>query len=173
MDVDVGIAASGAGMILSTVSLTNGVPFTVNNFSIQMPFSLSTVTLNTALANKLVAIDVNTAANIGLGYNGTLKIYSGSAPATADLAETGTLLATFSMGTAGWGAASGGSAALAAPINATAAATGTAGYARLSSSTGTYVMQGSVGVSGADFLLDSLSLVVSTTTTLTNATIVA
>jgi hypothetical protein len=69
--------------------------------------------------------------------------------------------------------ATGGAAALAATLSVSASATGTAGYARFSNSAGTFVIQGSVGVSGggADFTMDSLSLTSGSNTSITNATI--
>lgn len=168
IDVDLGIASSGAGMILSTLSLVNGTPASINNASIQMPTSFGTVLLNTALRNKLVDVMLQAVANIGLGYSASILVYSGAAPATADAPATGTLLATFPTGTAGWATPSAGSAALSATLTVAASATGTAGYARIVK--GSYVLQCSIGTTGTDMTIDSVSLTSGANTNITNAT---
>lgn len=173
MFLDIGVASSGAGCILSSVSATSiGVLApSITNLSLSWPETLGTVKLNTALRNALVNIWVNTAANIGMGNSGTIKVYSGSAPASADAAATGTLLATFATSTTTWNAASGGASALASTLSVNASASGTAGYARFANSAGTYVIQLSVGTSGADITMDSLSLTSGANTSITNATV--
>ena len=63
---------------------------------------------------------------------GVIKIYTGSKPATADLAPTGTLLATLTLSATAFGAASGGvSTANSITSDTNAAATGTAGWFRV------------------------------------------
>lgn len=79
----------------------------------------------------------------------TLKIYSGSQPATANDAASGTLLATVTLGDPAFGAASAGVATLAGtPLSGTGVAAGTAGWARLADSTGATVLDGSVTATG-------------------------
>ncbi len=81
-----------------------------------------------------------------------LLIYSGSAPANCGTAASGTLLASLPCANP-VGSVSGGVLTFtSAAMTATAAATGTAGYWRLcTSSAGTTVVaQGTVGSSGAD-----------------------
>lgn len=74
---------------------------------------------------------------------GTLKLYTGTEP-SVDAAATGTLLATFTLPTPAFNAASNGVASLASAITATAVAGGTAGYYRIEDSAGTLVIQGPV-----------------------------
>jgi hypothetical protein len=81
-----------------------------------------------------------------VGTGGTLKIYTGSQPATPGDTATGTLLATVTTGA--WGSASAGTAAGADPASVTAVATGTAGWFRAASSGGTAVFDGDVTATG-------------------------
>lgn len=95
--------------------------------------------------------------------SGKIKFYSGTAPATADTALSGnTLLAQATFGATAFGAAaSGAKTANAITSDTDAAATGTASFARFTKSDGTVVAQGTVGVSGsgADVIIDSVSIV--------------
>lgn len=172
VDCVASLSGGGGGVIVPTLNSSVGVAFQVDSFSIKMPLANSTIMLNAVLANALVAAFANAAANIGAGSSASIKIYSGSAPASADVAATGTLLATFTTAASGasWNAASAGSAALASALNVNASATGTAGYVRMEK--GTYVLQGSVGTSGTDFIVDSTSLTSGNNVSLTNATII-
>lgn len=83
--------------------------------------------------------------------NGYLRIYSGSQPANADAATTGTKLAELRFGaTAFGGAASGVLTANAITQDSNAPNTGTAGYFRIFKSDGTTVlMDGSIGTSSS------------------------
>lgn len=83
--------------------------------------------------------------------SGFIKIYSGTAPATADTALSGnTLLSTLTLGSTAFGAASSGvKTANAITSDSDAAATGTATFFRLTTSGGTVITQGSVGVTGS------------------------
>lgn len=125
--------------------------------------------------NRLLNIITGVAqTNYGLASttSSTIKLYTGAAPGIEN-AATGTLLATYTLFSSTTSQAlltapSGGIAALLSPITVLAAATGTAGYARWSDSSGVAAIEGTVGVtaSGADFILDSLVLTISTNTTL-------
>lgn len=118
--------------------------------------------------NQVVnAITGATVSSNQLASGGTIQIRTGSQPAGPDTAVTGTLLATYTLSAGSMSAGSVGASQLAAAIQATAAATGTAGYARWLAS-GTAVIDGTVGVSGsgAAFILDSLSISASGITTL-------
>jgi hypothetical protein len=87
-------------------------------------------------------------ADAGTGA-ATLKIYSGSQPASANDAPSGTLLATITLADPAFGAASSGAATLAGtPRSGTGVAAGTAGWARLADSTGATVLDGSVTATG-------------------------
>jgi hypothetical protein len=111
---------------------------------------------------------------------GFIKIYSGTVPATADAAVTGTLLCTISINSAGTGinfdtAASGGvlSKATSEVWSGVNVATGTASYYRhvASSDDGTLSttavrLQGAVGLVGAELNLSSVSLTSGATQTI-------
>ncbi len=116
-----------------------------------------------------------------------IRIYSGSAPSTADAVETGTLLVTLTVSAGAFvaGLPANGLRFLESGISAgvlgkntdthsgTAAATGTAGYYRMynnlfvtGASTSSRRVQGTVGTSGAQFILSSTSIVSGATVTL-------
>ena len=128
------------------------------------------VRLSASLANSL-ATAVATAVDAGPA-GGTIKIYTGSQPATADTAESGTLLATFTLATTAFGAASGGVITLAGtPLTVAASNTGTAGWFRLEDSTGANVLDGSVGTSGNQINLNTTSITSGVNVTITSGTI--
>jgi hypothetical protein len=113
--------------------------------------------------------------------DGVLKIYSGSQPATADAAITGSLLATITVGSGAWaagavayglefGAAAAGVISKNSDVwSGTVAATGTAGYFRLYANAADagaldsgYIyprIDGAIATSGAQLNLSSVSLV--------------
>jgi len=120
-------------------------------------------------ANRSRAADaVTVRANTG-----SLRIYSGTAPANADTALSGnTLLAQLTMAGTAFGAASNG-VATAGTITAdsSADATGTATFFRVLESDGTTVVfQGTVGTSGAELNLSSTSIVATGTVSVTSLT---
>jgi len=93
-----------------------------------------------------------------VGTTPRLYFYTGAVPATTATAATGTLLnsASYSLPADWMNAASGGSKTLAGTWSVVANASGTAGYFRILDSTGTTVgIQGTVGTSGADMILDN------------------
>jgi hypothetical protein len=105
---------------------------------------------------------------------GTIKVYTGSQPATADTAATGTLLGTLTLTDPAFGAASAGSATAAAITGDTSAdATGTAGWFRALDSTGAAVLDGSITATGGggDLQLNSVSIVAGGTINVTAWTI--
>ncbi|OQA30139.1 MAG: hypothetical protein BWY57_03023 [Betaproteobacteria bacterium ADurb.Bin341] len=92
------------------------------------------------------------------GATATLAIYTGSQPASADDAASGTLLVTISD--VYFGTVTNGAIALDSgmgPYQANAVATGTAGWGRLTISDGS-VVDGSVATSGAQFNISSTSI---------------
>lgn len=175
IDVSVGLAGSGAGCILSSLSTSIGNPITITNLDVKMPYDAGgTLKLNSAVVDQLVKMVTGSPAGTALqmGINGSIQVYSGAAPADANMAATGVLLATIPTGaTTPWATTTvnGGACALATSISAAASTTGTAGYVRWTK--GLYTIQGSVGTVGADFVLDSVSLVSGVSVTLTEATI--
>ena len=122
-----------------------------------------TIRFNTAQRNMLAdAI----ASDIG-GY--TLSIYTGTQPATANDAASGTKLVDITIN--GFNAAASGSATLdtSIPNTGVAVAAGTAGWGRIAGTTG--VIDGTVGTSGTDFTINSTSVSNGATVTLTAMTI--
>jgi hypothetical protein len=106
-----------------------------------MPLRLADGTRNAKVDAAVDRLDAGAAA-------GTMKIYSGSQPATPATAPSGTLLATVTLIDPAFGAASGGSAALTNPASVNAVATGTAGWARFADSDGNVVFDGDVTATG-------------------------
>ncbi|GGR51925.1 hypothetical protein [Streptomyces roseolus] len=130
------------------------------------------VRLSASLANSL-ANAVDDAVNAGTGA-GTIKIYTGSQPATADTAASGTLLATFTLSDPAFGAAASGTITLnGVPLTVAAAATGTAGWFRMESNGGATVtvLDGSVGTSGQQINLNTTSITSGVNVTITSGTI--
>ena len=131
-----------------------------------MALSLST-DLKNYVINKSLAETL--AGTVGTAGTASLKIYSGSQPATADAATAGTLLCTISsIGWAATNGCTGGTAALAntAGYTGTAATTGTAGWARLETvdtgyngSAATFRIDGGVGTASTHtFVINAVSI---------------
>lgn len=104
------------------------------------------------------------------GTNCKLRIYSGTQPATGGTATT--LLAELICNATFAPAASSAVLTLNSIANATAAATGTATWARILKTDGTtIVLDCTVGTSGADINLNTTSIVVNAQVSVTSATI--
>ena len=99
------------------------------------------------------------AIETAIGTSAVLKIRTGSAPADVATADSGTVLATLSLPSDWMAAASSGSKAKSGTWEDTSAdATGTAAHFRIYASDGTTAhMQGTVGTSGTDMIVDSVS----------------
>ena len=99
------------------------------------------------------------AIETAIGTSAVLKIRTGSAPADVATADSGTVLATLSLASDYMAAASSGSKAKSGTWEDTSAdATGTAAHFRVYASDGTTAhMQGTVGTSGTDMIVDSVS----------------
>lgn len=126
------------------------------------------VRLPTATRNAVT--NVVTAAIDGGSGAATIEVRTGSQPASANDAATGTLLLTWTLADPSHGASSSGVATLDADpvISAVAAATGTAGWFRIKDSAGTTVLDGAVGT---DLALDNTAIVAGQTVNLTAGTI--
>jgi hypothetical protein len=112
--------------------------------------------------------------NVG-GTAGHIKIFSGAMPATAETADSGTLLSTLTLSVTAFPAsADPGTTGLAtATANAitsdtNAAATGTAGYFRAYDSAGVCIVQGTVGTATADMILNTTSIAAGATVAITS-----
>ena len=105
---------------------------------------------------------------------GTIQIRTGSQPATANDAATGTLLGTLTLSDPAFGnAATGVATASAITSDSSADATGTAGWFRALDSTGATVLDGSITATGGggDLTLDSTSVVTGGTISVTSWTV--
>lgn len=130
-----------------------------------------------------MALTMSTASkNLGLNAQidvlntGFLDIYSGTRPAGPDTALSGnTLLASLTFGATAFAAASGGTkTANAIGSTTNAAATGTATFFRaFKSDHTTAVLDGSVGTSGTDAIINSTSIVSGTTVSCSSCVLTA
>ena len=133
-----------------------------------------------ALDTKIVTAARNAAADgivdlvdAGAGP-GTVEIRTGAPPASANDADSGTLLATLTMSDPAFGAATGG-VATAGLINSdtNAAATGDAGHFRVKDSDGNVVFQGTAGEAAdtPNMTFDNKSIVAGGTVAITSMTL--
>lgn len=122
-----------------------------------------TIRFNTAQRNIMVE------AITGEIGGQTLSIYTGTQPATANDAATGTKLVDVTIN--GFNPTASGSATLdtSTPNTGVAVAAGTAGWGRITGPTGR--IDGTVGTSGTDFTINSTSISNGATVTLTAMTI--
>lgn len=173
IDVVASLVGGGGGIIVPSLTSSAGIAYVVDALSLKLPNNLGSVYLNNNLRDALVSAWCVTAANVAAGSSAVINVYSGSVPADANAAATGTLLVSFTTAAAGasWNTASGGSAALVSNLAAVAGAGSatTATYARMVK--GSYVLQGTVGTSGTDFVMDSVTITSGNTYNITNATI--
>lgn len=115
--------------------------------------------------------DIRTRQDAGAGAS-LLRIYDGTRPATGGAATT--LLAELTFSDPVAGAASGGVLTYSAITqDASANATGTATWCRVVDSTGAFVFDGSVGTSGQDYNLNTVSITAGVVVTCTSATLTA
>ena len=96
---------------------------------------------------------------------GTLKIRTGTAPATAETSASGTLLSTLTFSNTSFANATdpGSSGLATATANSitsdtSAANSGTAGYFRAENAAGTCVFQGTCGTTSADMILNTTTI---------------
>ncbi len=107
----------------------------------------------------------------GLFANGTVQIRTGTQPASANDAASGTLLCTITLPASPFTAASGGVISKNGTWLGLASGTGTAGYARFISSSGLIVMDMSVAESGADLIIDDDAITSGAAVNITGCTI--
>ena len=110
------------------------------------------------------------AITTAIGTSGLLRIYDGSRPASGGSATT--LLAQLALSaTAASGAASGVLTFSAITQDSSADATGTATWFRITTSGGTFVIDGSVATSGSDLNLTTTAIVATQPVSVTSAVI--
>lgn len=108
-----------------------------------------------------------------IGASAVLKIRTGAAPADLATADAGTVLATLTLPSDWMAAASAGAKAKSGTWQDTSAdASGTAAHFRIYASDGTTKhVQGSVGTSGTDMIVDSVSFTAGQSFTINSFTI--
>lgn len=131
-----------------------------------------------ALNLKITALTRSAAADaivdrLDTGGAGTIKIYTGTQAATADTAlGAQTLLVTITLSATAFGSASSGVATLAGtPLSGTAVASGTATWFRMANGAGTTVMDGSVGTSTSDLIVNTTTIASGNTVTVSSGTV--
>lgn len=128
-----------------------------------------------ALEPKRSAAAANAAcdAMTALMNSGILRIYSGTKPASVSAAITGTLLAELTLNSTAFGAAASGVATANAITGDTSAnATGTATHFRIFASNGTTaIMDGTVGTSASDLVVNTTSFVSGAAVDITSLTV--
>lgn len=107
------------------------------------------------------------------GSNAIIRIYDGTQPANANTAiSTQTLLVSLNVSGA-FGTDSNGTLTFSTVNNGTAVASGTASFFRIVKSDGTTViMDGSIGTSSADLVLNTTTIATNDTVAITSGTIV-
>jgi len=113
--------------------------------------------------------NLRTAMVTAVPDGGSFFVRTGTQPATADTAPTGTLLVQ--MDSVYFGAPTNGVKSVTPAVPGTAVATGTAGWGRYSD--GSSAFDGTVGLagSGADFIISATSIVVNGIVTLNTMTV--
>jgi hypothetical protein len=106
------------------------------------------------------------------GTNSLFNIYSGTQPANANTAIT-TQVLLVSMPIAGvFGTDTNGTLTLGAVTPANASASGTASFFRILKSDNSVIMDGSVGLTAADLILNTVDIVASQSVDITSGTII-
>lgn len=113
------------------------------------------------------------ALETAIGASAVLKIRSGVMPASAGAADAGTVLATLALPADWMAAAAAGSKAMSGTWQDTSAdASGTAAHFRVYATDGvTCHMQGTVGTTGTDMIVDSVSFTAGQSFSVTSFTI--
>ncbi len=129
------------------------------------------LTLGTALRNAM-ADAAGDRFDAGSGP-ATIQVRTGSKPANPQASATGTLLFTFTLQDPAWGAASNGVKTLDnTPVSSpVAVSTGTAGWFRVLDSNSLAVLDGTVGTSGTDMIMDNPAVVTGQTINLNSGTL--
>lgn len=130
-----------------------------------------TVQYSSAVRNAMLD-----AIETAIGASPKLRILTGSVPADCAATQTGTVLAELTLPSDFMAAASGGAKVLAGTWQATATATGTAGYYRITDSSGTTCHeQGTITATGGggDIAVDNTSIATGQVITVNNKTITA
>ena len=167
----VSTTGGGGNLIVGTTSFTASTPVAVAA-QLRVPqSSAGTLTINQALANQIAVCMLTATTSPQMANGGTITFYDGTQPATADTAiSTQNVLGTLTLATSDYSSASTGQSLLAASKTVTPSATGTVAWYRWTK--GGYVMDGTVGTTGADIIVDSVSWSSGVNRSVTAATLV-
>lgn len=113
----------------------------------------------------------NDAITAAIGNAGKLQLYDGTRPATGGAATT--KLAEFTLGTPFAAASAAGVLSPNLPADATGIANGTATWGRITTSGGTFVADVSVGTAAAEWILNTTTISIGVTVSVTAITITA
>lgn len=133
-----------------------------------MAIRLATATQNAACNAQVDLCDVGTT-----NAAGRIRVYTGTQPASANDAATGTLLAEFTLANPAWGAASSGVATLAGtPLSTVGLAAGDAGWFRALDRDDNGLFDGAASATGggAELELDNISIAVDQSVSITAGT---
>lgn len=152
------LSGGGGNLILPSLTLATGTPIAISS-TLRVPLNNGgTLRMGQILAKQIVTCMTNNAPSPQLAAGGTLTIYSGTQPVTADTAITSQVaLATLTLASADFLTAVNGATDLTAEKTVTPGVSGTATWARLTK--GSYILDGSVGTAGTDFLVSTNTLV--------------
>lgn len=113
----------------------------------------------------------NDAITAAIGNGGKGQLYDGARPATGGPATT--KLAEFTFGTPFSGASVAGVMSPTLPADTTGLAVGSATWGRITTAAGAFVADVSVGTSGAEWILNTTSITIGVTVSLTAMTVTA
>jgi len=131
------------------------------------------MTLGINVTIRTAQVDlIKTAIDAGVGA-GKINFYDGTRPATGAAITTQVLLGTVLCSDPCGSSANGVLTFSAFTDDSNADATGTASWARITDSADTFVTDASVGLSGADINLNSLSIVIGGIIRITSGTLTA
>lgn len=106
------------------------------------------------------------------GTGSIINIYQGTQPANANTAISGQTLLVQLVVAGSFGTDSNGTITLGTVTNGVAVATGTAQFFRITTSTGSVVMDGTVGLTGCDMNLNNTSIDTTQVVSISSGTII-
>lgn len=161
------LAGNGGMAIVGSMAFVNATPVNVK-MGLKVPLHAGgTLRFNEALANAWANSMLYSTLLPSMANNGSITIYSGTQPADADepVPEGAVALWTTSFLATDFSAAGSGQSNLSVAKAASCVATGTATWARWVR--GNLTIDGSVGTTGADFIVDSDAFVSGQSRTIT------
>lgn len=167
----VSTTGGGGNLIAATTGFVSSTPVAVAA-QLRVPqSSAGTLKINQALANQIAACMLVSTTSPQMANGGTITFYDGTQAATADTAiGAQSVLGTLTLATSDYNNAAAGQSTLAASKTVTPSATGTVAWFRWTKSG--YVIDGTVGTTGADIIVDSTAWTNGVNRSMTAATLV-